>query len=396
MKYYRENNINYYNSPIFSKKKYSRGTDLIRPARNNYWPINISLWMHGVGYTNKLRLSGRSSFTIIFSFVLSLICDLTMLLYLRFIISRMNVVKSSSIKRNSIRLFLVVFNLIIRFWMYTHRQKCSILVNRTAKVYNRIAPNMKLYLKRKVFLLIVVSDLISGLITVLNVLEFQNHKNPNKTVRRFVNGYIEQPASSSLYYFSLFMNFWSCIIPQIAVFFYLVCTTLKESFDEYVKLMRNSLPNDYDKLLKLHNEITDCISCANKLIHMPLLLTFIYSLTTTFYTAFYIVFFNVKNSYEMMRRISSMIWIDLCLILVCHSASIVSKSSLIVRDMVHSLPVTGENDSTRLCLVLKNENFAGFTFLDTIVINNRLLLEAFGLMLTYGMMIATFDASRQQ
>lgn len=76
---------------------------------------------------------------------------------------------------------------------------------------------------------------------------------------------------------------------------------------------------------------------------------------------------------------------------MCLFSSSVTNAAVGLEDMMLSQSI-GQNRELQFLLKVKGR-FVGFTLLDSLVINKNLILSATGSLLTYGLMVATFNAN---
>lgn len=381
--------------PSSTRSKSSVDRAVINTMMNDFEPLDLSLWIHGVGYTKQFLQLRFSIMVTVLSICLSIIFDALLLVSSQDAFLKLYASNSETIKKYGPFLAANLTALSTRIWLYLHRRKLTDLQRKAVKIFATTAPEKILKLKPKLVHILVGCDVIAIFITIVHVLEVRKHENFQNIVDEFFHGRIPSPLSNWLFYICLFLNNWSFIpVVHVIVFYYFICFVLKESLKEYCKIIKHYIIRENNNLLEIHNDITDVVTSVNKLLHTPLILISIYMFLGTFYTVFNFAFFIPENKFEVIRKVLMLIWFDSFYMLACYSASMVSAAALEVKDLVHSLQNRHRKYSKILCLVLKVDDAVDFTLLDSITISNRMVLDIFGSIFTYGIMLATFDATQ--
>jgi hypothetical protein len=189
-----------------------------------------------------------------------------------------------------------------------------------------------------------------------------------------------------LYYTGHFCTLWKNNGYCIAFYYGFICFVLKDTFKN---LMEMSLINRMrsDILVKIYNETVDITKNVNEIFHAMIFVTVVETLIRVFKEAYSIIFMGTGILWTRSIRVT----FDYSRILViCFSASMVTNAALEakyeIRKMMTRLPFESRETFTMLY-----DFFPGLTILDSIVIDRSFVLTVSGILVTYGILIATFN-----
>ena len=144
-------------------------------------------------------------------------------------------------------------------------------------------------------------------------------------------------------------------------------------------------------------EITNVTTGINEAFHDVTVLAFLIFLARVFYNTYNIFVDKSMTGMEILYRILKII---LCLVrfaAVCIFASSASKAGSEFKRIMYDLDVKTDERGKLLTLLMKiNDQFVEFKLLDSLKLDKNLIFAAFGSLVTYGIIIATFNVNQKQ
>lgn len=359
--------------PIRNKKKY---------VKDIFKVLNIYYWIHGVGISNnkgnclKFLATGLTIFYVGNTFVLFIIqCNLLG-------------ISDSNVKNLGVLFLVFSLGLGQRWLLLLRKRRLYIIVSRLQKI---LFNNFKLY-KRKIkyyvfFLLIIVDAYVVALfVSVAHSLRgaalFQEANTTNNAT--------EVLGLSDVIYLNLFFIHWSDIGLLIAIYFVAVCHLLNVLFS---KLNEKASDNNvkYDYLIYIYTEAVDICKEANDTFSPVVLLTFVNLLSSVFYHSF-----NIFINDADLSRYLTLIFGYVVFVTMCYVASKVTATAINTKYILQkSVPERIFQEKQKFAQIF-NINFVGFTILDSVIIDRSFIVSSTGVLLTYGVMIATFHLTAEE
>lgn len=348
-------------SSSFQEKKSNQ-----RKFKNNLIAFDIHFWMHFVGFA--LEKKRKNIFKIIASVVLAFTADIINFCYaakrLRF---------EYNAKKNIEKEFIIVtivflLEFYLRFLAYKNRTKFKEVNRRLISVYNKISESNILKLKWKIMANLFLNDFIS-IVPVIYSISVSNFSF----------------ASSNTLYISLRLLYnWNVMTVIIPAHFGCYCFILSKILGDVKKQLvqkDNKIPHHF---YSIYDEINDLVVFMNEQLHSMLLISFTLLFVWMFFHVYVVIFSQVYVEKEIRVLMSLVLFFRV--ILMCSLSSSVTKSSTEVKDLVFRIPCK----VTPFILNIQNK-VCTFTLLDSIVIGKSLVVTFIGSLLTYGMLIITFN-----
>ena len=360
--------------------------------------INIYMWLHGIGYIEKLK-RGFTNFSQLFlSFVLLFIFEgCTMY----FIFDHLALMIENG-KQNKESIFLLILPMIdwlLRILLYRKRKVFMFIAQ---KVFNKycITFSHKVQKFCVALILIFMSNDVLDIIMYFyqSVVEtgklFGSHKN------NYYFGMLRPTLSTIVYYLIMFVLYWTSMMSFVPIYFCSLCFALKNILRESRRKLVHEKNITLQHLFETYNETADLISYINHNIHSVLLSTFTVLLGSVFYYAYLIIFAESELASRQLHCYIYLVTYFTMFALMCLFASAVTNAAADFEDAILNQPIIRKNRDTdfrdvQFLLKIKGR-FVGFMLLDSLVINKGLILAATGSLLTYGLMIATFNINSKQ
>lgn len=371
----------------YTKKHYN-----VRHIEENFLPLHYSFWLHGIGYSKcSRRVFTKSFFSVLFMILINAVCWYDVIVE-SFIIEHKN---SELSKRAFIASFMHIFSLFTRVWLFRQRRKLIVIIRRVIKVY-KLVSSVYLNFKQKLIILIFCNEVYITVLFILNIYAtLEDAEMYEEKMMEYFLGYYAPPTLSYAYFTVIGIRTFSLhsVPALISFYFHFVSVILKKTFEAFGKRITHDEILDFDCFLNIHNKITDAVLVLNEFLHTPILLCFIYTLCSAFYSIFSVLFTGGQNYFGMIEKILTFLWSIFFFGLFCFSSSAVHNASNDVKQLVYKLP-RGYSDSKKVAFVVKiQEKFVGFTLLQNIVIDKSLVLAALGTIFTYSIMFATFSVA---
>lgn len=373
-----------YETQNFPNKKRST-----KQIEDNFLPVYASFWFLGIGCFKNASFQQK-----LLSVVMIIMVDGPSVYDIIINLFFLEHVDSSSSKSAYTAALMHICSIVLRIWLYKERWQMQVIVRKVVKAYH-LTSTKKLLFRRKIVFIFILNELY----VIMNFCFFTygaiSGKDYEDIVAKYFFNKIPTSVATKLYFIIQgIVEFCLHNIPALlSIYFFFLAQVLKAAFNEYADMILQHKNQDFRHLLMVHNKITDSLSVANSYLHIPLLLSFTYTLSSAFYSMFEFLFTMVSNSYEDCDHILSFFWSLFYFSLFCFSSSMVNNAATRIKDLVHKLP-GDDKDAKRMSLILKiHSHFTGFTVLESIDIDKSLILAAVGTMFTYGIMFATFNVT---
>lgn len=350
--------------------------------------FNIYLCFHGFTRIRKSLISSKKVFLLAFSAMFMIIIEINRLYSL---LSRFEyILGSKNAKRDAIVITIImVLEYLLQAIFFFKRKELKQLTQCMANVYPAVASNRIFRFKRNVILALLANDIYTILMVFVFISAFSFPQNNNE-----VYGFLQPPLSRPVFYISLVMDVWAKPTPFIIIYFCCFCFAfkkiilgLKEKFSKMDFMKFDNMDQAYNDILTLNSKF-------NKIFHNMLLVVFVILSGRLFCSTYYLVFIKPFMTSHIIYALLNIFNYFSRLILICTFASSVSKAASEFRNFMHDIPVKERESWKYLRLIIKmNENFVGFKLLDSVILDKSLIVVTTGSLITYGIMIATFNVS---
>lgn len=188
------------------------------------------------------------------------------------------------------------------------------------------------------------------------------------------------------------MEKWGSLTLFIPIYFYCFCFVLKQRINGFKKKVEKERNVDLNSLREICTEISNLTSDINKALHDILLTAFVILLGSVFYHTYSILIEKSMTEYMLLYRISNLVIYFVRFAAICSFASSTSEAGSELKKSIYDFDVkNGDRWKFFRLFIRINEKFVEFKLLDSLVIDKNLILAAMGSLVTYGIIIATFN-----
>lgn len=358
---------------------------IIKEVVGNFSPYIIYLWLHFVGFTTKVHFS-RSNFRFIFISVILCVLNegLTAIIILPKLLQLNEVTQN---RQNTIELVSEIGELYVRILVIMKRRHLLSIVEKVAEIYVNGTKKNLIKFERTIIIVLFMSEGYYYVRGILKYLDADFHM--NYLGDRFYFDFIKSRYASTLTYVCTELHHKNMLSPFVLYYFSGICYVLKHILMNFKEKLIITWNVNLSSLSIEYNRIMRIISSINKIMH-NMLATSIFILIVWVFYASYIVLFTNPDS--LPKRISIIMLLVIAFIqfsIACIFGSSVIEAVNDVNDAILDFRVT-QCESLNLFL-RANRKFDGFTLFGRIVIDKILILSTLGSLLTYGILIATFN-----
>lgn len=360
---------------------------IINEVIDNFSPYNIYLWLHFVGFTTQVQLS-RSSFRLLFISVMLCILNegLTALIILSKLL-HLNEVKQN--KQNTIELVSEIGELYVRILVIVKRRHLLSIAEKVAEIYADETKKNLIKFKGTITIVLFISEGCYYVRGILKFLDADFHM--NYLGDGFYFDFMKSRYASTLTYVCTQLHYMNMLSPFVLYYFCGICYVLKHiliNFKEKLIIRWNvnlsSLSIEYNRIMRI-------ISLVNKIMHNMLATSIFILIVWVFYASYIVLFMNPDSLPKCISIIMLLVVAFIQFSSACIFGSSVIEAVNDVNDAILDLPLRIiQNESLNL-LLKANRKFDGFTLFGRIVIDKILILSTLGSLLSYGILIATFN-----
>lgn len=359
----------------------------IKEVVGNFSPYNIYLWLHFVGFTTKVHFS-RSSFRLILISVILCVLNegLTAIIILSKLLQLNEVMQN---RQNTIELVSEIGELYVRILVIMKRRHLLSIAEKVAEIYVDGTKKNLIKFKKTIIIVLFISEGYYYVRGILKFLDADFHMNYLED--GFYFDFIKSRYASTLNYVCTELHYKNMLSPFVLYYFSGICYILKHILINFKEKLIITWNVNLSSLSIEYNRIMRIISLINKIMH-NMLATSIFILIVWVFYASYIVLFTNPDS--LPKRIS--IIMLLVVAFIQFSSACIFGSSVIeavndVNDAILDLPLRVTQCESLNLFLKANRKFDGFTLFGRIVIDKILILSTLGSLLTYGILIATFN-----
>lgn len=359
--------------------------------KKSFTPIDVALWIHGIGFTEKYRKpSCKFWSSLILSVIFSVFYEAHTLYYTSVLFRWTKFSNLSRTKRNIFDFAMQFFSFFCRLWLYRRRNKLKIIIRKVAKMYFHVSPSTTLDFRVNCIAILLASDIYLVVIIILRMLAVVFEPG----VANFAMFFYNNKLSPEISYYGLvafvFGIFWQGFIPLYTIYFHFVCQVINKTLLKFKKrVLVHSM--GYHTCFGMYKNLMKTIRSINEQLSTMTLMVFAYIWNFIFFHTYYLIFLSADNTYDSIRRIMQLISCLICFMSICSSSSSIEKTASEVKNAVYKLSC-GQNQSKKLSLVLKTENCELFTVFDNVAINKGYFITSVGVLFSFGLAIANFDA----
>lgn len=345
-------------------------------TESNFSILNIYLWIHGFGFTQKFCCSWKNILIFAISFIFAAVCN---------VCSLQEVVVIYRIDRQLSRRVLLYLlknmaEIMQRVFLYRERQKLIALVKRISALNASFNPVKTFNFKIKLTAFLFIHDVLL-ILTILINFYFIRKKYPRLDTKSKARG-------------MFFIVRWSFALPPMTTYFCSICFLLKRTLNAFKTKMRIDLNKDPEKIIQIYTVIMSIISEVNHVFHNMIVSGLVSFLSHSF--------LNILTALTSSEQLSilSLLSVNIFLLYnICYITAISILSSSVSNDVSKIKDAFYEASShlsrtTFIRIFFKiSEKFEGFILFDSIPIDKSFVLMILSLLTTYSVMFATFSVS---
>lgn len=373
------------NHQMSSPKSTRKCANFLRKFLNLF---NIYLSLHGLACAVKLKLKCKNFILFSVSVILISINELNLLYSITDRLANWE-----NTRNNIVFTIITILEFLLQIVFFLKRKKLTYLNYRMAKNYSTTLCPSKLKFRNYLVIIFCINDIyIISTVLVLYLTLTNSYFDGN-----YIYGYVKAPASTKLFIFSVFFRMWGFVSSFISIYFCCFCIALKVMVNSLKKRLQKGQSIGLNSLNDICTEISNLTNDINESLHDILLLVIVINLGRVFYHLHAILVLKSSVRHVLIFRILNVILNFIRFVVICKSASSVSKAGLELRRSIYNLKIKNDDKWEFFCLVTKvNEHFVEFKLLDSLILDQNLILAAIGSLVTYGIIIATFDENSKQ
>lgn len=370
----------------------------VHNGENSFAPFNIYLWAHGFAFIPKFKLKFKCIATLVLIILLFITFEGN-IIYI--ITERFKHLHSSAKNRNHVVItFGILLEVFLRILLHVNRGKLYSLTNQMLKIYYSLTNKSLLPFKYTIFIILIFTD--AG-VTVVNLKynsgyrhdknftlfdsEIFDHKGDN-----YYFGCLPQPYSTPAFFMSLIISMWSFMTNFFPIYFCSFCFILKIILQTFTKRVVDINKIDLHYFHHTYRDIFNLVSSLNQTLHTMILVTFIVLFGKIFHACYAIMFYLQTSSSKFVYFIFQLVHSSVHFAAMCLFSSAVTNSAQELKHTANDVAINSSRKAEILFIINKlNTDVIGFKLLDSLVIDKSLLLAAIGNLLTYGILIATFN-----
>lgn len=351
--------------------------------------LNTYLRFHGLATAGKCEMSCKNLVLFAISTIFIVINEISRLYYMIHILVQLFFSKNK--RSESVLTVLVILDYLLRILFFTKRNKLADVTRRMKKLYSAIIPQINSRCAINLTLMLIINDICS-LFAISYIFIQPNSSFIIEHANNFVFRYLSASISKVLIYFSIFMDLWGSVIPFIPVYFCCFCFALEQIINKFKKLLQKN--SNFYYLNEVYAELLNLTPDINEVFHDMLLLVIIIQLGFVFFHSYNMLTGKTSVEFLLTYRIPMIVITFIRFVIICMFASSVSKAGSELRRNITNVHVKDDDRWEYLRLAIKtNENFVEFKLLDSLVIDRNLILSSVGSIVSYGIIIATFNVN---
>lgn len=353
-------------------------------AESLYSPLNTLLLIHGNCVFIKGNFAAKT-FIYVALYIYIFISEVANINNLYHDIKYNN--NGNKSKRNIVYAVVFAVNELVRIFFFTRRRKLESTFRRLAKIYSILSnetKNLATFKKKLIFIMVFYHIFTAVQIAFLGYIDGDTVG----TTPTF--GAMPPPLAVPCHIMAFFSIIWVYLELAIPCYFCSMCFLLKETLLALKKeLLHNNIKMDtffefYSEIIGLMSEIID--------ICQPILLTGLAVILIRVFSNTYTGVFVGHGFYSMYYLLRGVFMFS-NLIVVCIFGTSVINTGLAVKKAAQNKITNFAKPKTFYRFLQMNETFVGFKLLNSIPIDLSFVLSSIGSLLSYGILIATFNIS---
>lgn len=292
--------------------------------------------------------------------------------------------------------FFLIFNIVgvtVRLSMCKNMNDYVVIGEKVAHIYHIISPKNALNFRHKIVLLTFINIIWAICSTIFHICFILDHSTLRDWYAKHLLYHVENDMMILMGISTfIFVRYWTIIaVPfLICIYFYCICYILKECLTELENYIVKSPVFDYKRIFFIHNEITGILLKISKLLEVALHLIAALIIFMAFFSFYAFSFTSSKNKYIELFYLSLFFWGISGLLLICFASSSLHRVSEEIKRTMYRLLTKPTLQKIAFVLKIQDNSF-GFTLMDSIKIDKKLLLTVLCSFVTYGIIVATWS-----
>ncbi|GFU27741.1 uncharacterized protein NPIL_336141 [Nephila pilipes] len=186
----------------------------------------------------------------------------------------------------------------------------------------------------------------------------------------------------------------SCIGGTFVAYYFCVCMCIKSCITKFVLKTEILISHgDYQSILSIHEEISQIMSLANEFLSYPAFINVLCSMCGLFVFGCSVVFYSTDDHMVYFMMFQGIIQSFMSLLLLIIPAAGCNKASILAKQTIKSLPGWLPQHRKVLKMLIRQRHNKAFplTLWNIYVIDESILISAFGTLLTYGFLVGNIQ-----
>ncbi|GFT66196.1 uncharacterized protein NPIL_283201 [Nephila pilipes] len=181
-----------------------------------------------------------------------------------------------------------------------------------------------------------------------------------------------------------------CIGGTFVGYYYCVCICIKSCVTKFVLKCETLISQcDYQRILNIHEDISRVMALANELLSYPAFINVLYNMGLLFTHGYDAAFKPSDDHKGYFNQLLGIIQISTLLILLMLPAAGCNRALNLAQETINSLPgrLPHHRKVLKMHILQKHSKTFPLTLWNIYVIDESLLISAFGTLLTYGFLV---------
>lgn len=380
-----------YNSSPKHQDNISEHMSSISGIRKSFHSLNIYLWFHCIGFRNGCKFSKRFIYKSVASLILAIIHEGFLLLQIFQVLLNLSL-ESKGIKTSINLIAVYLMDICARILFYFNRKKLEAISKQLDYIYTSISAGKSLHFQPYISAGLIATDLCASIQVLLYLCIIIPSFSANSSER---NNYILSAMrySDIFNHISTVIFLFNSIKNVLIVYFCCICFILKHILLELKTQFRRKSNANKEFYYTIYEKTIKIIYKINIIFHDMLLIVFILLLILIFYESYVLIFIQNHSKMICAYRLTILTIAIIQYWFACVYGSSITKADLKVREEISKIVCDVTNNKNLSYKVKLQERFVGFSLLETFVINKSLFLASAGSLMTYGILIATFNVN---
>lgn len=376
-------------SDIFTKRKQillksmqiKRRTIEIFYNENFICILKFYFLIHGINLNTNNR---KCNYTRLISIILAVFYEINAWVYFYFTATIHDLTQSKDVTKLMCYVFFFLIDLRQRFYLFKKNKTFLKLLTKIIEIHSEtsiiIARNIKSSLLIFIFCVESIKLLTYCVFAYLSISE-ESDLSIKKLFNTNSNFFI------TFICINIFLLHWKNTYPCVTIQHNRICFLIK-SLLHGIEESAMRFNEDISKCISLFNYTLEITKELNDLFQTLFITTIIITLGLVFQSVFNLI--GCNDIWYILLETLYLVLPMSCFITMCLSSSSLSSSVKSTNNLLLKLRNVHRKDKRKYVPKI-NEDFFGFTIFDSIIIDKSFILSSFGTLLTYGVMIATFN-----